>query len=509
VTPAHGMSRVRAWSDPLSTARESFGRAVVAAAIIFIPAGCSVGPNYSDPKPALPTKYSEATAPTTSTNAASAVSERWWGVFNDPTLNELVQEAIRSAPDLAMADARVREARALRRYVGADKFPAVDAGAFYARSRGSSGLPVGIPPGGLGPGLNSDLWQAGFDASWEVDVFGSVRRKVESVNASYQVAVESKRDVALILFAEISRDYIELRSTQKRLAIARDNLAIYRDLLSLVQSQFNAGLTSSQDVAKAQANVSAAEAQIPTLIRDGRAYIYLIGVLIGRNPEELLAELDEPQSIQGVEPPDVPVGLPSDLIRRRPDIRAAERRMATETARIGVAKADLYPHFFLTGITGLESLSFGSFFNAASGYYSVGPGIRWKVFDASKVRSEVLMERARTDQSAAAYQTTVLNALKEVETALVSYAQAQSRHHSLADEDAADRKALELSRQLYNRGVEAFFVVLDSEKTLNSTENELAVSDKDTAVALISLYKSLGGGFEEETNSIRSISDDR
>jgi outer membrane protein, multidrug efflux system len=245
--------------------------------------------------------------------------------------------------------------------------------------------------------------------------------------------------------------------------------------------------------AKAQANVSAAEAQIPALIRDGRAYIYLIGVLIGRNPEELLAELDEPQSIRVVVPPDVPVGLPSDLLRRRPDIRAAERRMAAETAKIGVAKADLYPHFFLTGITGLESLNFGSFFNTASGYYSVGPGITWKVFDASKVRSAVLMERARTDQSAAAYQTTVLNALKEVETALVFYAQAHVRHHSLADEAAADRKALELSRQLYNRGVEDFFVVLDAERTLNSTENELAVSDKETAVALVSLYKSLGG----------------
>jgi outer membrane protein, multidrug efflux system len=507
VTPANWMSRAREWPNLLSAARQTFASAVTAAAMILILAGCSVGPNYSVPKPALPAKFSEATVPITLTNAASSVSERWWAVFNDPTLNELVQQAIRSAPDLAMADARIREARALRRFIGADQFPTVDAGAFYARSRGSSALPVGIPPEGLGPGIDSDLWQAGFDASWEVDIFGGVRRKVESVNASYQVAVESKRDVALILFAEISRDYTDLLSTQRQLAITRDNLAIYHDLLSLVKSQFNAGLTSSQDVAKAQADVSAAEAQIPALIRDGRAYIYLIGVLIGQNPEDLLAELDEPQSIQGVVPPDVPpdvpVGLPSDLLRRRPDIRAAVRRMPAQTAKIGVAKADLYPHFFLTGITGLESLNFSSFFSATSGYYSVGPGITWKVFDASKVRSEVLMERARTDQSAAYYQTTVPNALKEVETALVSYAQAQVRHHSLADEAAADRNALELSRQLYNRGVEDFFVVLDAEKTLNSTEYELAVSDRDTAVALISLYKSLGGGRSEKQLGLR------
>jgi outer membrane protein, multidrug efflux system len=166
--------------------------------------------------------------------------------------------------------------------------------------------------------------------------------------------------------------------------------------------------------------------------------------------------------------------------------------------QIGVTKADLYPHFYLTGIAGLESLNFSSFFNIASGYYSIGPGLTWKVFDASKVRSEVLMERARTDQAAAAYQTTVLNALKEVETALVSYAQAQIRHHSLADETAADRKTLELSRLLYSCGVEDFFVVLDAERSLNGVEYELTVSDTDTAVALISLYKSLGGGWSDK-----------
>jgi multidrug efflux system outer membrane protein len=348
----------------------------------------------------------------------------------------------------------------------------------------------------LGSGVDSSLWQAGFDASWEIDIFGGVRRKVESANATYQVAVESRRDVALTLFAEISRDYVELRSTQRQLAITRDNLAIERDLLSLIRSRFNAGLTSSQDVSGAQADVAAAEAQIPALVTDEHALIYLIGVLIGRNPEELLAELDEPKSLQNIVPPDVPAGLPSDLLRRRPDIRAAERRVASENARIGMAKADLYPHFYLTGITGLESLNFSSFFNIASGYYSVGPGITWKVFDASKVRSEVLMERARTDQAAVAYQTTVLNALKEVETALASYAQAQLRHDSLDGEAVADRKTLNLSRRLYNQGVEDFFVVLEAERRLNRSEYELAASDRDTAEALISLYKSLGGGWK-------------
>ncbi|HEV7924877.1 MAG TPA: efflux transporter outer membrane subunit [Verrucomicrobiae bacterium] len=495
MTSAHSIIGARDWPLARSALSRSFRHISTVAALIFILAGCTVGPNYSVPKPALPAKFSESTVPVTASNSVPALSESWWVVFNDATLNELMQEAIRSAPDLAIANARVLEARALRRFVGADQYPTVDSEASYARSRGSVGLPIGIPPGGLGSGVDSSLWQAGFDASWEVDVFGGVRRRVESANAAYQVAVESRRDVALTLFAEISRDYMDLRSTQRQLAVSRDNLAIARDLLSLVRSRFNAGLASSQDVSKAQADVAAAEAQIPVLVRDEHASIYLIGVLVGRNPEELLAELSEPKSLQSMVPPDVPVGLPSDLLRRRPDIRVAERRVASENAKIGVAKADLYPHFYLTGVTGLESLSFSSFFNIASGYYSVGPGITWKVFDASKVRSEVLMERARTDQAAAAFQTTVLSALKEVETALVSYAQAQARHDSLAGEAEADQKTLELSRQLYNRGVQDFFVVLEAERSLNSAQYELATSDRDTAVALISLYKSLGGGW--------------
>ena len=451
MTSFHSISGAPARPDLSTGSLASFYYPFMTAVMMFILTGCTVGPQYSVPKPAMPASFSEhlVSAPTTDTDIV--VAEKWWFVFNDATLNKLMQEAVRSAPDLAIANARVREARALRHFFKADQFPTIDAGGTYARTHGSLNVPIGVPPGGLGPGQNSDLWQAGFDASWEVDIFGGVRRKVESADASYQVAVESMRDVALTLFAEISRNYIELRSTQRRLAITRNNLSIQRDSLSLIQSKFNAGLSSSQDVSKAQADVAAAEAQIPALVTDEHASIYLIGVLVGRNPEELLAELDEPQSLQNVVAPDVPTGLPSDLLRRRPDIRAAERRVAAQNAKIGVARADLYPHFYLTGIAGLESLSSGTFLNAASRYYSVGPEITWKVFDASKVRSEVLIERARTDQAAAAYQATVFNALKEVETALVSYAQAQIRRDSLAGEVAADRKTLELLRQLYNR----------------------------------------------------------
>jgi NodT family efflux transporter outer membrane factor (OMF) lipoprotein len=252
-------------------------------------------------------------------------------------------------------------------------------------------------------------------------------------------------------------------------------------------------------VADAQAGVSTVEAQIPTLVTEEHASIYRIGVLVGRNPEDLLAKLVASAPVQDAAPPDVPVGLPSDLLRRRPDIRVAERRLAMANARIGVAKADLYPHFYLTGLAGLESLNFHSFFNAASGYYQVGPGITWNVFDANKIRSEVLAERARTDQAAVAYQMAVLNALKEVETALVSYAQDEIRNHSLADETAADRTTLALSKQLYARGVEDYYSVLNAQQNLDVAEYELAGSDRDALISLIALYKSLGGGWEDQS----------
>jgi outer membrane protein, multidrug efflux system len=473
-----------------------FACGVTLAVPLFIVTGCAVGPDYKAPQPAVPAHFSETPSTSTATNSPMTPVDDWWTIFQDKTLDALMQEASRSAPDLAMADARIREARALRRLASADQYPTLDAGGLYNRNHGSLNVPIGVPPGGLGPDEDSDLWQAGFDASWEIDVFGGIRRQVESANAAYQAELASRQDVALTLYAEIARNYIDLRSAQKQEAIIRDNLSIQSTTLSLVQSRFDAGLSSSRELSAARADVSSVEAQIPPLVTDEHAAIYRMAVLIGRNPGDLLSELSASSPLPTTAPPDVPVGLPSDLLRRRPDITVAERQLAAASARIGAAKADLYPHFYLTGVAGLESLSFNSFFNAASGYYSVGPTITWKVFDADKVRSRVLAERARTDEAAVAYQTTVLNALKEVETALVAYGQAKARHDSLAGEIAADQADLKLARQLYHRGVEDFFPVLDAEKTLDTAEYELADSDRETGTSLIALYKSLGGGWE-------------
>jgi multidrug efflux system outer membrane protein len=469
------------------------------AALGCLLAGCTVGPDYVPPKPAMPASFAERVDSATGSAPRSAPGQEmsggdWWKGFGDATLDTLLAQALRSAPNIAEAEARIREARALRGIAGAAQFPSAEAGAGYDRTHGSANVPVGVPPGGLGPGANGNLWQTGFDASWEIDVFGGKRRTVEAADASYQATVADLGDVKLTLLAEIGRNYIELRGAQRQLAVARDNLSIQQDSLSLTRSQFDAGLASRLDVLRALAQVSDTEAAIPTFEADERAAIYRIGTLIGESPEDLLPQLTAPQAIP-LSVADVPVGLPSDLLRRRPDIRAAERRMAAANARIGVAEADLYPHFSLTGVAGLESLNASTFLSAPSRYFSIGPSINWLIFDAGKVRLEMRAEQARTDQAAAAYRRTVLGALRDVETSLVSYAQSKVRKERLAAEVAADREAINIAMRLYRQGLDDFLPVLDAERSLYAADDKLAQSDRDTALALVALYKALGGGW--------------
>jgi outer membrane protein, multidrug efflux system len=460
-------------------------------------AGCmTVGPNYVAPTPQVPARFTEASgnrAP--GTGAALPVEDAWWKNLNDPLLESLLRQALSSAPSLAEAQARVREARALSGVAGASRFPTADAVGLYTRNLGSDNVPTGVPPGGLGPGVHSNLWQAGFDASWEIDVFGGVRRNIEAATANYEAVTEDRADVALTLLAEVARDYVEVRAAQRRIEVARKNLLIDRDLQTLTDSLLAAGLAPEQDLLRAKAQVLDIEAAIPEFETAERAAAYRIAALIGQPLNAVAAELSAPQPIpQALS--DVPVGLPSDLLKRRPDVRAAERRIAAANARIGVAQADLYPHFSLTAVAGLESLNWSTFSSGSSGYYQVGPGITWRIFDAGRIRFQVRAETARTEAAAAAYQGTVLDAFRDVETALVSYANEKVRRDRLAAEFAAQSEATERATLLYEKGVESFLSVLDAERSLYTTEDALAQSERDWALALIALYKSLGGGWQ-------------
>jgi NodT family efflux transporter outer membrane factor (OMF) lipoprotein len=474
--------------------RSSLAPALAGLALLL--AGCrAVGPDYVAPKPSLPASFAEAERTPGQASEAPFVDDAWWKNFGDSILDALIAQALKSAPDLAEAQARVREARALQGIAGTSRYPTVDAAGEYARNLGSENVPTGVPPGGLGPGIHSNLWQAGFDASWEIDIFGGIRRSIEAADASYQAVAEDRADVILTLIAEVARDYIDLRGAQRRIEVARKNLAIEQDLLALTQSLLAAGLAPQQDLLRAEAQVRDIEAAIPTIETDERAAIYRIAALIDRPFTEVSAELSVsrpiPQSAS-----EVPVGLPSELLKRRPDVRAAERRIAAANARIGVAQADLYPHFSLTGAAGLESLSFSSLGNASSGYYQIGPGVIWRIFDTGKIRFRMQAESARTAAATAAYERSVLDSFRDVETALVSYANTKVRRNELAAESAADAQATDIAKLLYERGVESFLPVLDAERSLYAADDQLAQSERDSALALVALYKSLGGGWQ-------------
>jgi outer membrane protein, multidrug efflux system len=452
--------------------------------------GCTVGPSYRAPERALPERFVEAS----SSGASRAGDDAWWTEFGDDTLNRIMAAAISLAPDIKEAQARVREARALWGVAAAAQYPSADASAAYERSHGSTNVPIGVAPGGLGPGMDSNVWQAGFDASWEIDLFGGRRRAAESAGNQYEAAVATVANVQLSLLAEVARNYMQLRGAQRELAVAQENVAAQRDVLELSRTLLSAGLASSLDVLRAQAQVAATEAAIPGFQAEIRISIYRIGALAGRPPENLLNELESERPIPL--PADaVPVGLPSELLLRRPDVWAAERRIAAANARIGVATADLYPHFSLIATAGLESLNSSDFLSAPSRYFSVGPSISWLIFDANAVRFRISAEQARTDAAVAEYQRTVLDALRDVESSLVTYARTIDRWRSLRTAAQADWDAVQLAERLYRRGLTDFLAVLDAERSLYSAQDELARDERDTALARVSLYKALGGGW--------------
>jgi multidrug efflux system outer membrane protein len=463
-------------------------------------AGCTVGPDFSPPKTALPAGFTEQPDP----KPAAADHAPWWRLLHDAMLDELVAEAVAGAPDIEIANARVREARAERAFAAAEDYPTVNADASVLRQHGSGSVPVGTPPGGSGQNVGSNLWLAGFDAGWEIDVFGGIRRSVESADAALEAAVEDRHDAELTLIAEVARDYVELRGAQRRLAIARQILDERRDVRGLVEAQFRSGLVTSLDMRRADSELAASEAEIPALEAEVRGDIYRLGVLVGKPPEGLVGQLDPEAPIPVARDP-VPAGLPSELLRRRPDIRAADRRIAAANARIGVAEADLYPHFALTGIAGLESLNAGELFTTQSHYFAIGPSVSWLVFDAGRVRDRMAVEQARTDQATILYRKTVLAALGEVETALIAYGRQQIRRDALGRQVSADRDALDLAKRLYAQGLQDFLAVLDAERSLHASEEALADAERDCALALIALDKALGGGWDAAGGAIAQL----
>ena len=468
-----------------------FLSAVVALALCQ---GCAVGPNYQEPKTTAPAQWSAPMAGG-ETNLEPSIAS-WWKSFNDPQLASLIERAVNSNHDLRIAGARVREARALYRIASSQLWPAVDAAGSYARQHQSKNQPlIDSIPLPKSTRYENNVYQAGFDASWEIDVCGGNRRAVEAGKAEVAAAEFGRRNVLVTLLGEVARNYVELRGCQRRLEIATNNLKTQEDALALTQNRFKNGLTSDLDVQQAATLLANTRAVIPTLESGIRVYIHRLGVLLGQQPDALLAELSVPAPIPSA-PPTVPVGLPSELLRRRPDIQQAERQLAASSARIGVATADLFPKFSLTGVAGYQSTSASDWFAGGSKFWSLGPTVQWRIFDAGRIRANIRVQNARQEQALAAYEETVLMSFEDVENSLVAYAKEQIRQRSLEDAVKSSQDSLHLANQLYSNGLASFINVLDAERSVYQAQDALVQSDRTVTTDLISLYKALGGGWE-------------
>ena len=463
---------------------------------------CAVGPNFKPPETRVPEAYYSLDQPKPPQAASQATSQpvtlvHWWQSFHDPILDSLVQLALASNLDLQQAEARIRQARAAKGVAAAGLWPQIDATALYQRSHGSSetaGAGGGTAVSTLGP--FRELFQVGLDASWELDLFGGTRRGIEAATADLTASVEDRRDVLVTLVGELGTNYLNLRGFQDQIAIARKNLEAQQKTANITHKRYDAGFVGKLDVANADAQVATTASTIPVLESQAQAAIYSIGVLLGKEPAFLAKDLARAAAIPAT-PPKVPVGLPSDLLRRRPDIRRAEAQLHAATARIGVAVADLFPKFNITGSLGLAANDIARIGNQNSKFWSFSPSVTWPVFAGGKIRWNIQVQNALEEQALLTYEQTVLTALKDVETALVAYAKEQEHQQALAQAVANNRQAVDLAMTLYVAGKTDFLNVLNAQRSLFATEDALTQSSRTLATDLIALYKALGGGWEQ------------
>jgi multidrug efflux system outer membrane protein len=491
--------------------------AILSASLI----GCTVGPNYKAPDPSIKTDFAApspmastqpaTTRPSEMSTVAQPIAE-WWTTLNDQELNSLLLRAADGNLNLQQAASRVRESRANLHENGAELLPTVSGTGSYihldpgknvglgssSNNSSSSSTVTSNTNNNSSSSFKSDVFAAGFDANWELDVFGGQRRQIEAAGADLAASVEDRRDMMVSLLAEVAHDYLELRGLQERLHIAQENLKLQQDSLDLTRSLRHAGFNSELDVSREETQVAQTRSQIVPLHTQIVQEQHALATLLGAEPDALTIELDQTASVPTV-PPVVTIGMPSDLLRRRPDIRRSERQIAAANARVGAAIADFYPKFSLTGAFGLDASRFQSLFETASRYFIVYPSISWKLFDFGRTQDKVEMQREEYKQAMLTYQNTLLTALQEVEDAQVAYVDEQDHHAALSDAVSSARNSVAIARDQYKQGLTDFLQVLDAQGQLLTTEDALAQSDQAIATNLVALYKALGGGWEIES----------
>ena len=462
---------------------------------LFIPllaAGCvMVGPDYEKPRPKTPEDWEaqmekglEASQP------KNDRLSRWWTVFNDPVLTELEKRAVEGSLDVKTAFSRLRQARIRRGVSGADLYPGLSGSGRVQRQEASESMPSAYG------GEEMDYYLGQFDSSWELDLFGGIRRSVQAAQAELEASRADINDVYTSLMAEVALNYIEVRTYQHRLAITRENIGIQEKTYELNSSRYKAGLVDELAVQQSLRNLERTRSQVSSLENGLIAAKNRLAVLLGLPPGVLNGELTPPESIPKI-PARVAVGIPAEAMRRRPDIRSAERRLAAQSARIGAATAELYPKFHLLGSIGLEALDNSSdFFDAKSRFWNIGPGVSWNIFQGRALRLNIDLQTEKQKEAMIAYKSAVLHAREEIEDALTAYAKEQMREESLEKAVTAAQRTEALARDRYKAGLIDFYNVLDAQRSLLELEDELTRSQGQVASSLARLYKALGGGWQ-------------
>ncbi|MGF6902359.1 efflux transporter outer membrane subunit [Paraburkholderia sp. GAS348] len=495
-------------------------RKVQIVAAVMLLAGCTVGPDFTRPEAKLPTNWcSSACEPTRwepSRVTSEPVTSAWWTSFNDPELVKLEDAVANANLDLKAASLRLAESRATRTVTAADRYPSVEGNAGVTRERTSAngvlssagtlahapnaataanGSGVAVTPNRSSDASPFNVFQAGFDSSWELDLWGRVRREVEAADASVDIQADARRDLLLSTLAEVARDYIRLRGIQSDYAITFENLNAAKDIERVTRERNAHGLATELDIAQAGSEVWREAALVPQLKQQEEETINRLGFLLGEAPGALRAELESNKSVPPT-PPVVPTGIPSELARRRPDIREAEAALHQATAKVGVAQADFYPTITLSGSASLQALQFSQLGDWASHQFAIGPSINLPIFEGGRLKGALNLRKLQQQEAAVNYQSVVLSAWHEVDNALTAYSSQQLRRNELEAAVRDDKRVLRLAQAQYVAGTGSFLRVLDAQRSLLAGQQDLSDNVTDISTTLVALYKALGGGWE-------------
>lgn len=471
-------------------------RGVASVVLVSIVTGCAVGPDFIKPTPQVPANFVQGAQVPGEIEGKGDVVDGWWHSFNDAELDALIIQAVQSNKDLETALSRVNQARAVRREAFLDLFPTVTSQGTYTRSH----VPTRTFAGNAFPAqrshIDNEYYAAGFDAVWELDLFGRVRRGVEARDAESAASIAELRDAIRIVVSEIARNYFILRGTQQQVAVAKENAKTQEQVVKIAQALFKGGQSTEFDVVRAKAQLSNTLATVPALEARAQAALYRIAVLCGKQPSEVSPDLGKTKSLPTYAGP-VTIGDPAGLLQRRPDVKVAEMRLAAATAGIGVAKGDLFPKVTFTGSVSLQAHTLGDLGSKDSDAFRLLPSISWPAFNLGRVFANIDQAEAIRDGALAQYEQAVLVALEDTESALVQFSASRQRRDLLTQSVENSGRAVQIARTQYENGLIDLLPVLDAQRVALTSQLELAQSQTELLTTLVGLFKALGGGWNE------------